>query len=352
MRYKSCDWIESGISFDVDSYKVCCLYSAKGGGNTIVKDNYNGEKIDWNSFFEFKNEIKNLHKKGKINKNCVECINLIEKDWDSLSNKISIINLDYWTKCNSRCYYCFTMKDKERYNSFENYNFLPILNDMIDKGILNPNGYVSFGGGEVTLLDEFEVVLNRLIDFGFKHIKIHTSCIEYSPAIERGLENGCIELIVSVDSGTKELHEKIKQVNSYDSIWQNLKKYAEHQKGKSSVKTKYILIPNQNDIKQEIDLWLEKSKEIGISTVIQEIESEWFYARKDNVPFNVIKLFDYAKEKALSLGLNYELYERAEHMFAFYNEKKSNILLWYLKKFFFGLMKLKSKVFSFFSRLC
>lgn len=352
MRYKSCDWIESGISFDVDSYKVCCLYSAKGGGNTIVKENYNGEKIDWNSFFEFKNDIKNLHKKGKINKKCLGCINLIEKDWDCENHKISIINLDYWTKCNSRCSYCFTMKDKERYNSLENYKFLPILEDMIKNNVLSPNGYISFGGGEVTLLDEFEPILNKLIDFGFSHIKIHTSCIEYSPAIERGLENGCIELIVSVDSGSKIMHEKIKQVNSYDKVWENLKKYVQHQKGKSVVKTKYILIPNQNDLKSEIDLWLEKSKEIGVHTVIQEIESEWFYSKKYDVPSYVIKLFDYTREKALSIGLKFELYERAEHMFAFYNEKKSNIFLWNIKRFYFKLRLLKSKIFSFLSRLC
>ena len=46
MRYKSCYWIESGINFDIDSYKVCCLYSAKGGGNTIIEDGYKGTPVD------------------------------------------------------------------------------------------------------------------------------------------------------------------------------------------------------------------------------------------------------------------------------------------------------------------
>ncbi len=352
MRYKSCDWIESGISFDVNSYKVCCLYSSKSGGNTIVKENYNGEKIDWDTFFEFKNEIKKLHKNGKINKKCIGCVNLVEEDWESEKSKVSIINLDYWTKCNSCCSYCFTMKDKEKYNLYKNYKFLPILEDMLQNNILSPNGYISFGGGEVTLLDEFEVILNKLIDFGFTHIKIHTSCIEYSQAIERGLENGCIELIVSVDSGSKTMHEKIKQVKSYVNVWENLKKYAQHQKGTSVVKTKYILIPNVNDSISEIDLWLEKSKEIGVNSVLQEIESEWFYSRRDNVPDYVIKYFDYAKQKADELGLNYDLYERAQHMFAFYNEKKSNFILWCVKNFVYRISNLKSKIFSFLSRLC
>ena len=209
MRYKSCDWIENGISFDVDSYKVCCLYSAMGGGNTVVKSDYNGDAVDWNEFFTFKENLIEEHKKGIINPKCIGCVNLVEKDWEENSKKISFINLDYWTKCNSRCSFCFTMKDKEYYNSYKNYNFLPILEDMIKRDIISNNGHVSFGGGEVTLLPEFETVLNKFIDLGFNHIKIHTSCINYSYAIERGLEKGVIELIVSVDSGSKNLHKKI-----------------------------------------------------------------------------------------------------------------------------------------------
>ena len=356
MRYKSCDWIENGISFDVDSYKVCCLYSSFGGGNTIVKSNYTGEEVFWNEFFTFKQRIKEQHKLGKINEKCVGCVNLIEKEWEETSNKISFINLDYWTKCNSCCSYCFTSKDKEKYNSFKNYNFLPVLEDMIEKNIISPVGHISFGGGEVTLLPEFEEILNKFIDIGFKHIKIHTSAIQYSKAIERGLEEGIVELIVSLDAGSKDMHKKVKQVDTYDDVWKNLSEYAKHQKGNSLVKTKYIIVPNLNDKIEEIDLWLTKSKECGIYSVIQEIESEWFYKRRDNVPKHIVEYFDYAKEKALSLNLNYELYERAEHMLSFYIKKNKNILIWFLKRVYFKmfniLKKIKSKIFSFLSLLC
>lgn len=322
MRYKSCYWIERGINFDVESYKVCCLYSAKGGGNTIVKDNYKGEKVNWEEFFEYKRKMKELNKNGKIFPKCEGCIWLEERDWEDDHSKISMINLDYWTKCNSKCSYCHTMVDKDRYNKFKNYNFLPILKDMIKQDIIRPNGHVSFGGGEVTLLKEFDKLLNIFMDLGFSLTRIHSSCIKYSRTIEKGLKNGCVDLIVSVDSGSKQMHEKIKQVKSYDKVWKNLKRYASHQKDPFAVKTKYILIPELNDNKEEIDLWLEKSKENGINCVIQEIESKWFYARRDDVPDYIIEYFSYAKEKAEKLGLKYELYERAEHMMKFYNEKQ------------------------------
>lgn len=325
MRYTSCHWIESGINFDIDSYKVCCLYSAKGGGNTIIQDNYKGEPVDWDKVFEFKRMIKEMFKRGEIYPKCEGCIFLEEKEWEDDHSKINMINLDYWTKCNSRCSYCHTMLDKEKYNKFKNYNFLPIVKDMIKRDILRPNGHVSFGGGEVTLLKEFDKLLNIFMDYGFPLTRIHSSCIKYSKAVEKGLKNGCVDLIVSVDAGTKEMHKKIKQVNSYDRVWRNLKKYASCQKDPYAVKSKYIVIPGTNDIKEEIDIWLKKSKENGINCVFHEIESKWFYARRDNVPEDIIALFDYAKEKAESMGLKYVLYERAEHMMTYRKQKEGNI---------------------------
>ena len=319
MKYKSCPWIEEGINFDRRAYKICCLYSAKGGGNTIVEDNYKGALPDWNKFFEFKKMMKDLHKKGEIYPTCEGCIYLEDKDWADDHSKISMINLDYWTKCNSKCRYCFTMSNKLKHNFFRNYNFLPILKDMINKQILAPeNGVVSFGGGEVTLLKEFEEVLDILINLGFPKIIIHSSAIKYSAAIEKGLEQGCVELIVSVDSGSKEMHKKIKQVNSYEKVLKNLKEYARHQRFQNQVRTKYIVVPGINDNFDEIQLWLTKSKDIGINYVIQEIESQWFYERRNEPDNNIIDLFNKTKEFAESLGLTYALYERAEHMMKFW----------------------------------
>lgn len=322
MRYRSCHWIESGINFDRDSYKVCCLYSAKGGGNTIIEDNYKGKPIDWEKVFAFKKMMKDMHKRGETYHKCEGCIYLEEQDWSDDHSKINMINLDYWTKCNSKCSYCHTMVDKKAANSFKNYNFLPILKDMIKRDILRSDGHVSFGGGEVTLLREFDTLLNIFMKKGFPLTRIHSSCIKYSRAIEKGLKNGCVDLIVSIDAGSKEMHEKIKQVKSHDKVWKNLKRYASHQKDPYAVKTKYIVIPDLNDSKEEIELWLKKSKENGINFVFQEIEQNWFYARRENVPDEMIELFNYTKQKAEEIGLKYAPYERAEHMMTYWHEKE------------------------------
>lgn len=314
MRYKSCAWLEYGIHFDIDSIKTCCQYSSLGGGDTVIIKDYHGEAVDWEKIIQYKNEIKEIHRNGGTFHKCEGCIFLVEDEWDTSGFHINMINLDYWTKCNCHCIYCHTHNKKDYYNSKVTYDFLPIAKDMIKKGILIPGGHVSFGGGEVTLLKEFEKLLNLFIDFGVHFTRIHSACMDYSRAIEKGLKKGAVDVIVSVDAGSKELHQKIKEVKTYDKVWKHLKKYASKQCRPDLVKTKYIVIPGINDNKEEIIKWLEKSKSSGINYVIQEIESQWFYGIRPNVPEEIYKLFDFTKEKAEEMGLKYELYERAAHM--------------------------------------
>lgn len=314
MKYKSCYWLENGLHFDIDTIKTCCQYSSLGGGDTIIIKDYHGGKVDWEKIKQYKEYIKDIHKKGGTFNKCNGCIFLQERDWPQDGFSINMLNLDYWTKCDCHCTYCHTYKDKEAYNSKVTYNFLPIIKDMIDKNIFKPGGHVSFGGGEVTLLEEFEELLNLFLDFGVDFIRIHSACMDYSKAIEKGLKMGNVDLIVSVDSGTKELHKRIKEVDTYEQVWDNLKNYALNQAKPDLVKTKYIVIPGVNDNKEEIIKWLEKSKEIGINFVLQEIESQWFYKTRPNIPQRIYELFDFSKQKAIEMGIGYGLYERAAHM--------------------------------------
>lgn len=321
MKYRSCTKIEHGINFDIDSIKLCCQYSAKGGGNTKVIENYQGGSIDWDKFFAFKKGIKDLHKAGGLYHKCEGCIYLEEQDWEE-SDKFNFFNLDYWTYCNCNCIYCHTHNKKDIYNTKKNYDFLPILKDMIDKDLLMRDGDVSFGGGEVCLLKEFEECLKIFLDYGY-FVRIHSGCMDYSDVIEQGLKMGKVDLIVSVDSGTEEMHARIKEVKTYDRVWGNLKRYASVQQNRELVKAKYIVIPGVNDTKEEVNAWLDKSKECGIGYVLQEIESQWFYSRRENIPQYIYDLFDYSKQRASDMGIIYGEYERAAHMLAERREREA-----------------------------
>ena len=314
MKYKSCTKIEHGINFDIDSIKLCCQYSAKGGGDTKVIENYTGGDIDWKAFFELKKQIKDLHKSGKTYHKCEGCIYLEEQEWEE-SDRFNFFNLDYWTYCNCNCIYCHTHNRKDIYNTKKTYDLLPILKDMIAKNLLMKGGDASFGGGEVCLLKEFEECLQIFLDYDY-FVRIHTGCIDYSKVIEAGLKKGKVDLIVSVDSGTEEMHARIKEVKTYDRVWQNLTDYAKIQQNRELVKVKYIVVKDVNDNKEEIIKWLDKCVSCGIGYVLLEIESQWFYSHRDCVPQYIYELFDFAKEEACKRNLKFGEYERAAHMLA------------------------------------
>ena len=320
MRYKSCNQIEHGINFDRDSIKLCCQYSAKGGGDTRVIENYHGGRVDWDKFFAFKNEIKELHKSGKTYHKCEGCIYLEEREWENESDKFDFFNLDYWTQCNCNCIYCHTHNRKDSYNNRFTYNFLPVLKDMEENGLLLDNGNVSFGGGEVTLLKEFEECMQIFLAHNY-FIRIHSGCIDFSPSIAKGLEIGKADVIVSVDAGTKEMHERIKEVKTYDRVWKNISEYVNVQSAPDLVKVKYIVIPGVNDTKEEINKFIDKCIAEGVKFILQEIESQWFYSRRDFIPQYIYRLFDYTRETAVNKGLMYGEYERAAHMLAERKEK-------------------------------
>lgn len=320
MKYISCKQIEHGINFDRDSIKLCCQYSAKGGGDTRVIDGYHGEPIDWNAFFAFKKEIKDLHKSGQIYHKCEGCIYLTEQEWEDEYDRFNFFNLDYWTRCNCNCIYCHTHNRKDDYNTRITYNFLPILKEMEEKGMLMDGGDVSFGGGEITLLKEFEECMNIFLNHNY-FVRIHSGCIDFSPAVARGLSMGRADVIVSIDAGSREMHERVKEVFTFDRVWNNISEYVKAQSNPELVKVKYIVIPGVNDTTEEIDRFINKCLSVGAGYVLQEIESQWFYTMRGSIPEYVYNLFDYMRKLATSKGLRYGEYERAAHMLA---ERKEN----------------------------
>ncbi len=311
MKYVSCRHIEHGISFFSNSVPICCISSHVGGGNITQIENYNGEPINWEEIFATRRKMREEHKKGNINPKCDGCYYLSKQKWNQ-NDYFDEVLIGHWTHCNCRCVYCYTELDKNFFNTRQSYNVLPIIKDMIEKRALNPNGIVTFGGGEPTVLKEFEELIYVLLDYDMKNIRVHSSGIEYSPAIAKGLELGKITLITSIDSSSPETYQKIKQVPCYDRVWENLEKYA---KAKGLIRTKYVIVPGVNDNFEEITNWLKKTYAVGIRDIAYDIEDNWFKHNRDNIPAHIYELCDYIWDNYRSFNLlTCELYERASNL--------------------------------------
>ena len=312
MKYKSCIHLEHGVAFFSTSVLLCCISSHPGGGNITFIDNYKGELIDWEEFSKKRNELRVQARNGITPEKCEGCYYLKEQEWNE-GDYIDEVLIGHFTHCNCNCIYCYTEKDKKFFNTNKTYNIYPVMKDMIEKGVLSKNSTITFGGGEPTILQEFEELVNMLLDYDVYNIRIHSDGIKYSPAIEKGLQLGKITLITSVDSSSPNIYEEVKQVQCYDKVWENLKKYAKAKNG--LIRTKYVLIPGVNDSLKEVKNWLQKTYDAGVRHIAFDIEDNWFKARRDNIPQYIYVIFDFVYDCYKQYKLeSCELYERAYNL--------------------------------------
>ncbi len=312
MKYISCIHLEHGITFFSTSVQICCISSHPGGGNITQISNYKGEPINWDEIFQKRRVMRENIKNGIIPDKCTGCYYLKEQEWND-DNYFDEVLIGHFTHCNCNCIYCYTEKDKKFFNNNKTYNIYPVIKDMIDKKILSKNSTITFGGGEPTILNEFEELVYLLLDYDVYNIRIHSDGIKFSPAIEKGLQLGKITLITSVDSSSPSVYEKIKKVPCFDKVWENLKKYADTKNG--LIRTKYVLIPGVNDNLREIKNWMKLTYDAGIKNIAFDIEDNWFKQNRNKIPNYIYVIFDFVNNCFRQYNIDScELYERASNL--------------------------------------
>lgn len=319
MEYTSCNWITHGLNFEPRHIEMCCLRCHVGGGSVDIQTGYNGEPINWDDFFELKKKFVDENKQGKIDPRCEGCFNLEHINWDDEDRYFKYIHFNHWTHCNCKCKYCFTDYQKDFYNAQTHYNVLPIVKDLFAHNLFRPGGQISFAGGEPTILGEFEELIHFLLDNAEDiNMRIHTSGIKYSPAISRGISEGKIEVVVSLDAGYPETFKDIKGFNCLETVLENTKKYAEAQSedNKNLVMTKFIFFPEYNDSLDEIEKWIQSNVNAGVKSVIVDIEHEWFKIQRDihAMPNHIHEQMAYIKKRCNELGIQHTLYNSGRYL--------------------------------------
>ena len=310
MYYKSCQWVNRGLEFRTNSLRLCCYGYLQGRETeyqTTIKENYHGEILNWNEIFQIKDKLKNMHKKNEYLDACKNCIYLTERDWDE-ENYINHFTLNHWTKCNCNCIYCYTAKDKKRFNEYKEYPLYPIIKDMFKKQAIKKmeEGCVIFGGGEPTILKDFDKLIELFLKNGCKNIRINSSGIKYSKGIEKGLKQGAISLVISPDAGTESTYKLIKQVNCYKKVWDNIKIYAKA--NSNLVKVKFILYPSVNDTYEEINKWFDEVVKNGVKAVSLSVEQDWFNTHQPDFTPKIYEQIEYMEKRSKELGLDLEIY--------------------------------------------
>ena len=299
-KYLDCHYMKHSIHFFYDKIKTCCtnIYGP------ILYDDYSGEKIDWNYVYNFRKklvkQINSPFNKISVPKVCEGCYEInhyiSDKKIEPFENKIDRLYFHNVMSCNAKCNYCAYSHVEKGYK----YNVVPFIKELIDKKILSKDSEVYMSGGEITIYPEFEALLNLLLSHLNSRIEILTNGIKYSQAIFDCFKEDKCSLIVSIDSGTKETFKNIKQVDCFDKVVDNLKKYiSASETAKEHLLLKYIIVDDFNDNKEEIKAFIDIAVSIGIKQVRIDIDYEKYkFERNLKVPQSYLELINYFNELA------------------------------------------------------
>lgn len=318
MKYLGCDYMAHGLSFEYKDLYDCCMMHHDNLGMPLLIENYNGESIDWQKIFAIKRE-RIERQKIKTIPECEGCFYLREKE-DTDENYISEIAFQQIKLCNAKCIYC---GDDFRYHR-NYYDVYPIIKDLTDKGYFKATdkGLVIFQGGEPTIMTHFDDLTNIFIAQN-ANIKVNTSAIRYSGVLAKGMEKGKVQTCISIDSGCRETYNKIKYVDKFDIVCESIRKYAEvaNCSNESELVVKFLIVPGYNDTVQEVDLFFEKMKELNVKNIAFDLEVGYSTINhRKNVSPHIHYLLDYAKERAKSENMDFEIFS-----FAFYVEQERQI---------------------------
>lgn len=293
-EYISCEWLEYGVNFGAIGIYHCCQFSHSDKNDKPVSVlNYKG-RYNVGDFFRKKLKARKKHRNGEIDERCVGCFDLRKQLWDK-NNQIKRMAIGPNTKCNAACIYCYTSIKKKYYNSKKDVPILNILKDMVRKNLIAQDCEITFNNGEPLIMDEFEDIINLFVDNNIGKLRVHSSGIKYSSAIQRALEAGKCDFIVSPDSGNKELYKKIKRIDAFDKVIENIKEYTKVQPTQSNVQLKYIIIPNYNDNFDALKEFIDVARECNVFRIALDIELWWYRKNSNNIDA-IRKIFELVKQ--------------------------------------------------------
>lgn len=303
MEFKCCENLMHHLVFAQSDVMACCC--AKDHDFIKFYKQENNEIFNIEKYKDIRNFYISQFKNNIIPNGCKDCPFIIKKEWDEnvKYNNVIIANR---TKCSCNCIYCsllegdFSGKKKKELNEQKSYDIKPILKALDENNYIEENCNIQVVGGEPTEYPNKE--FEWLLDFASKRnckIEVLSSGINYSKVLGKFLKtySNNIKLLISPDSGTKELYKRIKQINAFDKVWKNIAKYINDSKKNHNAKIyiKYIIIPNINDSIEDVNNFIKKCEKVNCKNIVFSIDFNWLEKNKQvNIDLRnlIVYIFD------------------------------------------------------------
>jgi sulfatase maturation enzyme AslB (radical SAM superfamily) len=257
---RTCSFITNDLNFEPDSIQPCCNVRAL----RVPSFPFSGGPLNLPDYLlHLKNVIAELQEHTSL---CCNCPHLEEIDVPETQTVVAevffrTVSLNmHRRRCNCKCVYCSLWREKGPV-----YAVLPALRSLFASDMLAHDCFFSWGGGEPSILPEFEECAAAVRKEGYRQY-IHTNALRYSPAVAELLQSGVGAVNVSLDSGTAETYKKVKGVDGFAVVLRTLARYRERAPSPDSIHLKYIIFDKTNRI-QEIRNFFRVCQKLNIRNV-------------------------------------------------------------------------------------
>jgi hypothetical protein len=254
--YPSCQWLEEGIAFNRRSLNACLIVHHNRGFPYLC--DFNGGEIDMGAVLAAKARII-AENQGAGHEACRGCPHLVTKKWRQPRYPIGVMGIAQFAHCNIECSYCFlqTQDPSSFAAGLDPYEVFPPIRNLV----------VDWGGGEPTIYREFDDVLAFVTRLGAT-TWVHTNGTRLPAPIRNGLPTRRINILCSVDAGTRETWKLIKRRDLLDTVWRNLEQYI---RLGCQVVLKYI-VKEENCTPDELSAFVSRAVSIGATQLILDID--------------------------------------------------------------------------------
>ena len=268
----SCYYIERGMVCVPEDISFCCQRSCLP--ISIQPDKDPGKTVD--NFLKMKQTIIELNQTDETP--CKGCELLQYRVWES-KNEIERLNFSTHSYCQFSCIYCDLQKGTAgNKNKEEHYDCIEIARELKRRSMLSEKLVVECSPGEITIHPRRQEFYDFIEKNAFSTVFASNAGV-FDERLACLMQKKKCDLLVSIDSGTTETFKKVRGIDLFYKVRDNLKKYREYS---SNILLKYIIL-SENCQKKDLDGFIELCKEIKPAQMILAGD----YHKSEGVALNI-----------------------------------------------------------------
>lgn len=260
MEYYSCEYLQDFYiifngQLDDNKFMAFCCEGGLDYPGISIKEHTVTETLD--SFLEYRNLIIETSKKfaeenpdsaaiPPIN-GCKDCVNFKKAEWKTKETVTRVNFSIYPSPCQCKCIYCnvhqrkfeMTEEIKEKYEKV-----FDIVDELIRRKSVVADTSYQVSCGEITIHPYKDRIYEYVKD---KIGHFYTNCFKYDENIAEHLRKSSKSTMnLSIDAGFSDTWQKVKGVNNFEKVLDNLVQYSNAAQDSNQVTLKYIVMPGIN----------------------------------------------------------------------------------------------------------